>query len=137
MRFGDSRMKALIDNWPKFAFLFIPILIVAVDAAIIIEEKKDSSEEKAIRLVRESRSRKENFTVQQYLYMTVYYRRDKGEQINIEGWRTRQQSEFSKSFVVSFSFVDNNEEQVALWNVDLESKQIIATNDDAKSISWH
>jgi hypothetical protein len=137
MRLGDSHMKRLINNWPKFAFLFIPILIVAVDAAVLIDERTDSGAEKAVRLVRESRSRKENFTVQQYLYMTVYHRQNRGETINIEGWRAQQQSESGKRFVVSFSFVDNDKEQVAVWNVDLESKQITAANDDALSISWH
>jgi len=131
-----SRMKRILDNWPKFAFLVIPLLIIVVDAAVIIDERTDSDAEKAIRLVRENRSRKENFTVQQYLYMTVYHRQDEGERISIEGWRAEQRAELGKFFVVSFTFSEGDTERVALWNVDLESKQIAAMNDYARNISW-
>lgn len=130
-------MKTFRENWPKLAFLFIPILIIAVDAAVLVDEKTDSGSEKAIRLVRESRSRKENFTVQQYLYMTAYYQQDKGENVSIKGWNADHKSEFSKNFVVSFTLIDNDNERVAMWEVDLETRQIKATNDEAKSISWH
>lgn len=136
MRLGDSRMKRAFDNWPKLAFLFIPLLIIVVDAAVIVDERTDSDSEKAIRLVRESRSRKENFTVQQYLYMTVYYRRDEGEQISIQGWSAEPKSELGKSFTVSFTFANQDTERVALWNVDLESRRMSPMNDYAKSISW-
>ncbi len=85
-------MTQLPNNWPKLVFILVPVLIVTVDAVVLVHERVQGETEKAIRLVRESSSRKENFTVQQYLYTTVYHRKGRGEAIMIEGWRATGRS---------------------------------------------
>lgn len=117
-------------------FIIVPVLIVAVDAYVLVRERLQPQSEKAIRLVRESNSRKENFTVQQYLYTTVYYRRDQGEPITIEGWRAASPSE-SGAAAVGFRYTDANREHVAIWEVNLKDGIVTAQNEAALDISWH
>ncbi|HWP41609.1 MAG TPA: hypothetical protein VNO14_00140 [Blastocatellia bacterium] len=130
-------MKKLLNNWTKLVFIFLPLCIVAVDAAIIIKEHLDPETEKAIRLVRESTSRKENFTVQQYLYMTVYHRKSRGEAIEIRGWRAAQKAGPATDVTVEFSFSDKGVEQTAVWEVNLAEKRVTPKNDLARNLSWH
>ena len=54
-------------TWPSAVFIIIPVFIITVDAVVLVRERLQSNAQKAIRLVKESNSRKENFTVQQFL----------------------------------------------------------------------
>lgn len=124
-------------NWPKLVFVFVPVLIVAADAFVLVRERLQPQAQKAIRLVKESNSRKENFTVQQYLYTTVYYRRDQGEAITIEGWRATSPSGTDRPIAVEFRYADSSGEHIAMWQAELKNGTVAATNEAALDLSWH
>lgn len=129
-----ARMRVSI-TWPKLVFIVVPVLIVAADAFVLVRDHLQPQSERAIRLVKESNSRKENFTVQQYLYTTVYYRRDQGEAITIEGWRSTTPSETGGPIVVQFNYSDSSGERVAIWEVT--DQTVAAKNEAALDMSWH
>lgn len=124
-------------EWPKLVFIFVPLLIGGVDAAVLVSERLETEAEKAIRLVRESESRKENFTVQQYLYATVYHRRSEGEAIEIEEWRAEKLAGSDTSLTVEFGYADEYGRHVAAWQVDLLEEKVTPRNEDASYLSWH
>src|ERR1044072_6476257 len=105
-------MRRILDKGPKIAFVCIPICIVTVNAAVLLSEHLQPGTQKALRLVRESSSRKENFTVQQYLYPTVYYLKSQAEAIKIEAWRA-EAAEPDSPIVVEFSYRDASGHHVA------------------------
>lgn len=123
-------------NWPKLVFILLPVLIVAVDTFILVRERRQAQTEKAIRLVKESNSRKENFTVQQYLYSTVYYRRDQGEEISIGGWRALPPHP-DEPIAVEFSYADSTGNHIAIWEASLKDGTVGAKNEAALDLSWH
>ena len=125
------------DNWPKLVFIWVPLLIVAVDTMVLVGERLAPDTQKAIRLVRESNSRKENFTVQQYLYTTVYHRKSNGEPVTIEGWRATPSSEPGGSMIVEFSYADSSGERVATWEANLRDGTVTPRNEVALELSWH
>jgi len=124
-------------TWPKLVFIVLPVLIVAVDVFVLVRERVQPQSEKAIRLVKESNSRKENFTVQQYLYTTVYYRREQGEAITIEGWVASSKSQPGDPIVVEFRYADSSGKHVAIWEVSPEEGAVTAKNEAALDLSWH
>ena len=130
-------MKKILNNWPRLVFILLPLTIATVDAAVLISEGLETESDFAIRLVRESRSRKENFTVQQYLYTTVYYRKEQGEVIAIHGWRAEQASGPGRRVTVVFSYSDSKGEHVATWEADLASRDVIPQDETANNLSWH
>src|SRR3982751_5234502 len=115
-------MRKIADNWPKLALIFLPLLIATVDAAVLISERLQPETEKAIKLVKESNSRKENFTVQQYLYSTVFYSKDQGEAIEIEGWRASLSSDPNRPMTVEFIYRDAGGLHVATWGANLKEE---------------
>lgn len=125
------------DNWPKLVFICVPLLIVAIDAVVLVGERLQPETQKAIRLVKESNSRKENFTVQQYLYTTVYHRKSNGEAITIEGWRATPSSEPDRSVMVEFGYADSSGVHVATWEVNVKDGTVTPKNDVALELSWH
>jgi hypothetical protein len=129
-------MRRIFDNWPRAAFIFIPVIIIAANAAALLIEHLQSDAERAIRLVRESNSRKENFTVQQYLYSTVFYRKNRGEAIEIGGWRASSAGP-DNAITVEFSYTDASGQRVALWEAGIEEKKVVPLNDCARDLSWH
>jgi hypothetical protein len=124
-------------NWPTLVFSFVPLLIVSVDSVVLMSERLQPETQKAIRLVKESSSRKENFTVQQYLYTTVYYRMKRGEAIVIEGWRASPSEEAGTPQAVEFSYSDSNGKHVAAWEASLQSGTVTPKNESALALSWH
>lgn len=123
-------------EWPKLVFIFVPIVIVTVDAMVLVRERLRPDAQKAIRLVKESNSRKENFTVQQYLYVTVYHRRDIGEAPTIGGWRA-ESPEPGAQFIVDFTYADSSGNHVATWEANLKDGTVIPKNEAALDLSWH
>ena len=124
-------------NWPKLVFIFVPLVIVAVDAVVLVGERLQPDTEKAIRLVKESNSRKENFTVQQYLYTTVYHRKRNGEAISIEGWRATLPEGHGAPISVEFSYEHSTGRYVAIWEANLKDGSVTAKNEGALDLSWH
>jgi protocatechuate 3,4-dioxygenase beta subunit len=124
-------------NWPRLVFIFVPLLIVVVDAAVLLGEHLQPDTEKAIRLVRESNSRKENFTLQQYLYTTVYHRKANGEPITIEGWRATVTGEQGSPITVEFSYADSAGRYVAIWEANLRKGSVNPKSQAALDLSWH
>ena len=124
-------------NWPRLVFIFVPLVIVIVPATVLVSEHLQSETEKAIRLVRESHSRKENFTIQQYLYATVYHRKAGGESITIEGWRATPSIETSGPMIVEFSYEDSMGRHAAMWEAVLANGSVIPKNEAALDLSWH
>ena len=124
-------------DWPKLVFIFVPIVIVTVDAVVIVRERLRPGAQKAIRLVKESNSRKENFTVQQYLYVTLYHRRDNGEAVTIGGWRAVSSPEPGAPFIVDFTYADSSGNHVATWEADLKDGSVVPKNEPALELSWH
>ena len=129
-------MRSILGNWPKYVFLYLPLCIIALDAGILVYEHLRPDSEKAIRLVRESISRKQGFTVQQLLYATVYHRKKNGESIDIGGWQVERSTESKSSFRTQFSFADAAGRHVAVWNVDIESGSIAPQDEIASNLSW-
>jgi hypothetical protein len=129
-------MKRLLLNWPKLVFIFVPLCIVAVDAAVLVHERQQPDTEKAIRMVRESVSRKESFTVQQYLYATVYHRKTAGENVSIEGWRAERPEDGEDYIVVEFSFTDADGRHVATWRADVRKRMVDPQDQLARDLSW-
>jgi hypothetical protein len=130
-------MRGFPDNWPKFAFIYLPLLIVVVAATVLVREQLQPDTAKAIRLVRESNSRKENFTVQQYLYSTVYYRQRQGEPVQIDGWRADNSPDPASAITVEFSYSDSSGPHVATWEANVKAGQTTPLNDAARELSWH
>lgn len=129
-------MRKILSNWPRLVFIFVPLLIGVVDAAVLVSEQLESETGKAIRLVRESESRKENFTVQQYLYATLYHRKSEGEAVEIEGWRAERSPDARGPIIVEFSYTDESGRHVASWEVDLKEEKVIPQSADASYLSW-
>jgi hypothetical protein len=123
-------------TWPKIVFIVLPLLIVCIDAFVLVRERRQPQTEKAIRLVKESNSRKENFTVQQYLYSTVYYRRDQGEEISIGGWRALP-AQPDEPISVEFGYADSGGNHIAIWEASLKDGTVGARNEAALDLSWH
>ncbi|MGA9771082.1 MAG: hypothetical protein WBV94_18755 [Blastocatellia bacterium] len=129
-------MRRIFDNWPKIAFICIPVCLATVNAAVLLSEHLQSDAEKAIRLVRESSSRKENFTVQQYLYSTIYYLKGQGEAIEIEGWRAAD-ADADGPVIVEFRYSDANGQHVASWEARIKEGKVTPINEAARDLSWH
>ncbi|HSE38606.1 MAG TPA: hypothetical protein VLG74_14985 [Blastocatellia bacterium] len=124
-------------DWPRLVFIFVPLLIVLVDAIVLVGERLQPDTQKAIRLVKESNSRKENFTLQQYLYATVYHRQASGEPITIEGWRAMVSDVPDAPIAVEFSYVDSTCRYVAMWEANLRDGAVSPKNEAALELSWH
>jgi hypothetical protein len=129
-------MKKIVSNWAKLVFIILPLCIMAMDAAILFAEWRQPDSQKALRLVRESKSRKENFTVQQYLYATIYHRQDKGEELIIEGWRADPAAPSAGKFSISFTYTDANGQHTPVWEADTKEKKVIPQNKEARDLSW-
>lgn len=125
------------ENWPKLAFIFVPLLILLVNAVVLVVEGRQPDTQKAIRLVKESNSRKENFTIQQYLYTTVYYRQSNGEEMTIDGWQAAPASGPDQPLAVEFSYADSQGRHVFVWEVSLKDKSVTPNNETAVELSWH
>src|SRR5689334_16767095 len=130
-------MRRFLDKWPKMAFVYLPLLIVVAAATVLVREHLQSDINKAIRLVRESNSRKENFTVQQYLYSTVFYRQRQGEPIQIDGWRASPATDPARAIIVEFSYSDSSGPHRAAWEANVQASQATPLNDAARDLSWH
>src|SRR5689334_24166371 len=124
-----TMIRRLLDHWPRIAFIYLPLLIIAVAATVLVREQLQPDTEKAIRLVRESNSRKENFTVQQYLYSTVYYRQHQGEAIAIDGWRADPLDDSARTVRVEFSYTDGGGRHAATWQTSLLDGQVTPLDD--------
>lgn len=125
-----------VRGWSLWASLLIPLLIIGLDAVVLLHERGQTDGQKALRLVGESRSRKENFTIQQYLYSTVYHRRDRGEDVRIEGWRAGE-SDSRGVIRVEFSYFEAGVPRVAAWEVDLPLQTATPQNEIAGEMSWN
>lgn len=135
--FSSQRfLNRVLRNWPRLVFAIAPAVIIIAAGGLLAFEHFQSDAEKAIRLVRESNSRKENFTVQQYLYATVYHRRDLGEAIKIEGWRA-ESSQPGAPIKVEFSYSDAKARYAAVWEASLQGGTVTPRNEIASDISWH
>jgi hypothetical protein len=130
-------MTGRVFNWPRLVFIFVPLSIVVVDAVVLVGEHLQPDTSKAIRLVKESNSRKENFTVQQYLYTTVYHRKRNGEPITIEGWQATLPEATGAPISVEFSYEHSGGRYVAIWEVNLENSSVTPKNEGALDLSWH
>jgi hypothetical protein len=122
--------------WPGLVLAGVPLGIIAVAGGLLMAEHRQSDSAKAIRLVKESSSRKENFTVQQYLYFTVYHRRDQGEAITIEGWQA-EPAQPAAPIKVEFSYTDGEGRHIATWEAGIQEGRVTPRNETASDISWH
>ena len=130
-------MRRVFRNWPKLALIVLPLVILTIDAAALFAEWRQPASQKAIRLVRESKSRKENFTVQQYLYATVYHRQKNGEALNIEGWQAAPDAASSDNqFSIAFTYTDASGQHTAFWQANLKEKKVTPQNHEASDLSW-
>jgi len=130
-------MKDWSNNWSNLTFALVPVVIALIAGYVLTVEYLQPDTQKAIRMVRESSPRKENFTVQQYLYSTIYFRRDQGEDIEIRGWRAEPAAAPSAPINVEFSYADADGPAVARWSVDLEQKKVTPLDELARDLSWH
>jgi hypothetical protein len=137
MRAGDLTVRRILNNWPKLVLLLVPLCVAVVSAAVLVIEQGQPETQKAMRLVKESMSRKENFTVQQYLYTTVYHRKKKGEAIEIEGWRAEQPAGPGTPVMVEFSYSDSLGRHTSIWEVEMAEKKATPRNDAASDLAWH
>jgi hypothetical protein len=130
-------MSRIFRNWPKRVLVILPLCIIVADAAALFAEWRQPASQKAIRLVRESKSRKENFSVQQYLYATLYHRKENGGAITIAGWQVEPDSDSPENqFSVTFTYTDADGQHKALWRADLKEKKVAPQNLEASNLSW-
>src|SRR5205085_10568079 len=129
--------RRFLDDWPKIAFVYLPLLLTLGAGVEIAREQLQPDTVKAIRQVRESNSRKENFTVQQYLYSTVYYRQRQGEAIQIDGWQANTIDDSARIVRVRFRYSDGNGTHIATWQADMLSGETTSVDDAARALSWH
>src|SRR5947209_10571632 len=122
-------MRRFLDHWPKLALIYLPLLLAMMAATLLGREHLQPDTDKAIRLVRESNSRKENFTVQQYLYSTVFYRQRQGEAVEIDGWRADASPDPASAIIVRFSYSDRGGAHLATWEADVKTGQATPLND--------
>lgn len=127
--------RRVLRNWPSVVLAGVPIAIVILAGGLLIAERFQSDSDKAIRLVKESNSRKENFSVQQFLFATVYHRRDQGEPITIEGWRA-EPSHSSAPVKVEFLYTDADGQHAAMWKASIRDGTVTPENETASNISW-
>lgn len=124
----------VLGSWPMAVFAGVPVAIIFLAGGLLIAERFQSDSEKAIRLVRESNSRKENFSIQQYLFATVYHRRDQGEPITIEGWRA-EPAPSSTPIKVEFVYTDATGQHAPVWRVSLTDGTVTPGNETASNLS--
>lgn len=130
-------MKTIAKTWPSVVFIILPLSIIAVDAAVLTSEWLQSDAERAVRFVKESPSSKEGFSVQQYLYTTVYYHRTLGDKIEIEGWQAEQSPAPQSTVTVRFNYSDADGRHTAVWSVNVRAKNITPQNETSSTLSWH
>src|SRR5258708_36085488 len=128
-------MRNLFNNWARLALVAIPLAIIFEASSVLIYEHNQSRTDRAIRLVKESISRKEDFTVQQFLYTTVYWNRNRGQAVAIEGWRAAPLGGESGLVEVEFGYSDASGKLAATWEADLEKKTVIPRNQLARDLS--
>jgi hypothetical protein len=133
----EALLRMRIPNWPKLVFIFVPLVIVTVDAVVLVGQRLEPETQRAIRLVKESSSRKENFTIQQYLYTTVYHRKRNGEAIVIDGWRATPKPEAGAPMIVEFGYTDFSGEHVGTWEANLKTGTVTPKNEASLALSWH
>ena len=133
---SQNASRRAIGLWPKLVLVGVPLGIIVVAGGLMMAEHLQTDADKAIRLVKESNSRKENFTVQQYLYFTVYHRRDQGEAITIEGWRA-EPAQPTAPIKVEFGYTDGEGRHIATWEASVKEGSVIPRNETASDISWH
>jgi hypothetical protein len=124
--------KKMLSNWPKVALVYLPLCLVAANVVALILEDSQEDPGKAIRLVREQPSIKENFTVQQYLYLTAYRRGDR-----VMGWNASQGGGPGSPVTVEFRFIEGGKLQAAIWEVYVKEEKIVPKNELARSICWN
>jgi hypothetical protein len=134
---AQSPSRKILSNWPRLVFIGVPLLIIFVSSGLLLSDHYQSEMDKAIRLVKESNSRKENFNVQQYLYATVYHRRAEGEAITITGWRVSAPPDEHSEATVDFVYSDAEGEHVATWGASVSEGRVSARNEAARELSWH
>ncbi|HEY6328807.1 MAG TPA: hypothetical protein VI756_05685 [Blastocatellia bacterium] len=120
----------------KLILILIPIGVVALDAALMINRTREKDPERAVRLVMESKSRIESFNIQQYLDSTLYHRHDIGENVSIEGWRAEAPATGEGPVTVEFVYTENGVAKDAKWEVDLKAGTISTENEEAAALSW-
>ena len=128
--------RRAVGFWPKLVLVGVPLGIIVVAGGLMMAEHLQTDAYKAIRLVKESSSRKENFTVQQYLYFTVYHRRDEGEAIAIEGWRAGP-AQAAAPIKVEFGYTDGEGRHIATWEASVQEGRVTPRNETASDVSWH
>jgi hypothetical protein len=129
---GRRRLQRL--SW--LVLLAPPLALVIVDGSMAILNWSKAPTDKAISLVKSSSSRIENFTVQQYLYSTLYDKKEKGADVTIEGWRAEQQPGSDRLLTVEFNYTDEHRPHTAVWEVDLAADKVTPRNEDALDLSW-
>jgi hypothetical protein len=134
---SESSVKSTTARrWPRLAFVaLVAICLILAEAAVVFLERPRTEADKAIRLVQESSSRIENFTIQQYLYTTVYKQKDDGAPVTIGGWRAEQPDGPNTAVRVEFSFTERGVLEAAVWEV--ASGHVKPENQAARDWSWN
>jgi hypothetical protein len=112
------------------------LLLIVFEGSVVLVEQAQPETERSLRLVKESSSRIENFTIQQYLYTTVYHRRQAGKSIAISGWRAEQADGPDSAVMVEFSFAEDGAMHTATWVVDAASGRVTPKDRAARDMSW-
>jgi hypothetical protein len=133
-----TRVSGRFDNarLAQITLIGLPLLVMTTDAAVLVHHGGRPATDKAISLVQTSSSRIENFTVQQYLYATLFESKRRGVQVTIEGWRAWQDHGDEHSAKVEFDFKREGKPHAALWDVDISTDKVTARTEDARNLSW-
>jgi hypothetical protein len=123
-------------NWGKFTLIFLPLSIAILDVAVVRHERLQPETQKAIRLVKESASRKENFTIQHYIYSIIYYQRSRDNDLTVEGWKADQPGGPGTPVNVEFDYTLGGVRHALIWEVDLASQKAKSKNQEADYVSW-
>jgi hypothetical protein len=114
----------------------VPIFIAVTDAAIVLGRRVEPATEKAIRIVKESSSPIESFSIEQYLNGTLYYRGQRDSNVRIQGWTAHTIPEVVGKVSVEFGYSEGATTHLAHWTVNVPTRKVNADNADAAALSW-
>ncbi|HYM00931.1 MAG TPA: hypothetical protein VEZ90_18380 [Blastocatellia bacterium] len=133
---GVNRPRGFVGKLSGAVLILVPVLVAAFDAAVIVRRRVEPTTQKAIRIVKESSSPIESFSIEQYLNSTLYYRKDRGSSIQIQGWTALETPGAADEVAVEFAYLEGATRHLADWTVDVRSNRVSSDNAEAAALSW-
>lgn len=121
-------------TWASVVLVLVPLLIACIDVASLLRRHVEPPTKRAIWAVKDSSSRIESFSVQQYLYSTLYQGNESGAKLQVVGWSANARDQ--RVTEVEFAYSEGAASHTARWSVDGATGRVQPENDDARNLSW-